>query len=336
MNERDYQDLLARTKVARAHTDAILKAFTPGTYPAGDQFDIQNARARAGALAALDRNSSLDPEWPWGVINDLAGPLLPGLLVVIGGYAGNGKTAFLLNIARALLGRDVAWAFFGLELADETLTQLFAALDCGLPRHDVIENTLTEAERRALVGSIEALAVKSPLMHFVPDPEATADAVAQRTYELHRARGVRVVILDHLHHLNYDTAASLRTGVSQAVRTLKSVAKELGVTFLVSAQLRRASDDKAQAYRTPGLSELMESGTIEQVADIVLFTHRQVQPGKFDLLRAFQRGDPAIRVSDFALPSRMGVTLAKHRFGRPVGITVSLHLHTPSDRLTEV
>lgn len=304
--------------------------------PEPNDFDEINRQARVAAIMALGRKSNEDPVWPWPSVGNALGPMLPGSLVILGGYTGNGKTAVLLNVARGLLAAKVPWAYVGLEMADHMLVSLLAALDCGLSRAAVIENSMSNAEADKVVASIQALYHSSGYMHFVPDPEMTADQVAARLRILHQQRGIRVAVIDHLHHLNYDDYPNLRQGVSRAVRLLKTVAVELGITLICSAQLRRESGDKAQAFRVPGLSELLETGTIEQVADMVLFTHRQIKPGSIDKLRAFQRGDPMITVADFAQPNRLALTIAKHRFGRTVGVTTALHLHYPSDRLTEL
>lgn len=294
-----------------------------------------NRAARTFAIANLYRNTSEFPVWAWPTLTNAVGPLVPGTLVVLGGYTGNGKTAMLLNLARSLLSQSVGWAYVGLELADYMLVQLLAALDCNLARWSIIEGATTPAEKAVMLDIIKGLRQYDPLMHFLPDPTVSAQDLVASIHALHAERKVRVVVLDHLHHLNYDESPNIRRAVSQAVRLLKETARQLDITIIVSAQLRRESQDKAQGYRIPGLSELAESGTIEQVADIVLMAHRQIMPGCAEKLRAYQKGDPTVREEDFAMPKRLGVTIRKHRFGRPIGVTIPLTIHTPSDRITD-
>lgn len=299
-------------------------------------FTELNKDARIRAICNLGSSPKDFPTWPWESVTKAVGPLLPGTLVIVGGVTGNGKTAFLLNLCRYHLRAGLAWGYFGLELADYMLVSLLAALDCGLPRYRVMENAITPAEREALIGSIQTFGKQEQLMHFVPDPSLSVDAVVARIADLHRERSVRFVVIDHLHQLNFDGSMSARLAIGRGVRLLKECAKTFGITIVASAQLRREIGDKAQLYRIPGLTELLETGAIEQVADVVVMVHRQVRQGCLEKLRAFQKGDPSVSPKDFAEPNRLGVSVAKHRFGRPVGVTVPLRLEWPSDRLWEV
>ena len=302
----------------------------PGDEP---DFERENREARLAALAAVDRDPSRDPAWPWPEVTNAVGPLTPGILITLGGYSGNGKTGVLLNLASHLLGARIPWVYFGLELADYLLVQLLAALRLNLPRHRVIEGTLTTAERDAVRAEISGYATHTELMHFVPDPDLSANDAVTRIRTLLAHQRPRVVIIDHLHQLNYDEQDNRRLAVSAAIRALKAIAIETGVTVIVAAQLRKGTDP-LYLWRTPSTADLLETASIEHVSDVVLFTHRQIAPSCTEQARAFAKGDPAVTPQHFAQPRRLALSLAKHRFGRPIGTTVPLTLHTPTDRLT--
>lgn len=304
----------------------------PGT---ATPFSRANADTLIAAFQDMKRSRADDPRWPWPSLNTLFGSMGPGHLIVLGGFTGNGKTALMLNVASALLDAGVPWAYAGLEMSPGILAECLGLLRCGLSRRALVDG-LSSRDQAHLETAFVTLTDSWHRWHFLPDSSLSAPVFADRIREAVDAYGVRVVILDHLHHLNYDGAESLRRGVDTAMRILKDVANETGVTIIASAQTRREASDKAQAYRVPAMTELAESGAIERMADIVGMVHRCVKPGTRDKVLAYQKGDPTVTERDFALPNRVGITLRKHRFGYPLGDTVMLALDWPTDRLSEV
>lgn len=297
-------------------------------------FEAQNRVARRRAIELLHRDRSGDPRFPWPSADRAVGPFSPGDVVVVGGGPGAFKTGSIGNLESSFLDAGVPWACFGFELDDAVLTQFLAGLRCGLPRDAVREGKLTPAALAALEAEIASLVRRTGEMHFVPDSRMTAGELVTRVRVLVAEMGVRVVFVDHVQHLDFTQEHDLRRGVTEAMHAIKACAKDTGVSFVVASQLARRPGDRLQPWRVPTLSELKESGAIEQLADIVLFVHRQIDPDKRDAARAFAKGESDDPTA-FEIPRRLGLTVAKHRFAKPIGVTVPLTIHLPADRITE-
>lgn len=287
----------------------------------------------ANALAHLDENTEALPRWPWPRLHEAVGPLRGGTVWVLGAVQGNGKTAVGLNLVEALTAQRTPWLYVGLEVDAKVLRAWWACLKTGIPRYRLNDNSLSEDERKGLRDEIVAQREHSKLAHFANGYTMSPEYVIGLATRLWRTRRVKVVILDHLQHLDYNTPY-LRQAVGDAMKSIKACALEHDLVFVVASQLTRRSRDSLQAFRVPAISELKESGSIEQIADVVLFAHRGLKPDSMAEQKKFRQegGD----ISDFAVCDRLYLHVAKHRFGLRTGHSIPLQIHTPSDRIVEV
>jgi len=305
--------------------DQILKAIEE---PAHERVARE---VRDGARARLAEDKSGYPRWCWPGVDKATGPLAPGECWTIGALQGNGKTAFLLNVIDSLTADLVPWVYFGLEVDAPTLMLWWAAMRQGIPRYRLVDNTLTPAETDALRGEVDDLMRYTGATNFVPMHDVNPRQVVQTMGKMMGAG--RVVIIDHLHHLNYGDTSNLRGAVSAAMRSIKAQAVTTGQSVLIASQLARRPGDLLQPWRVPATSELKESGAIEQISDVVLFLHRQMRPGTKDAQKAYLAGEgPA---AAFEHPGRIGLTVAKHRLGKPAHVTLDLEIQAPTDRIYE-
>jgi len=312
------------------------------TIPTGDQIlaaieepahERVAREIRESARARLVEDKSGYPRWDWPGVDRATGPLAPGEVWTLGALQGNGKTAFLLNVIDSLTTARVPWLYFGLEVDAPTLMLWWAAMRQGIPRYRLVDNTLTEAETAALRGEVDALMAYTGTANFVPMPDVTPDQVVRLVEKAVKAKAARVVIVDHLHHLNYDDAPNLRMGVTSAMRAFKALAVEHRLTMVLAAQLSRRPGDLLQPFRTPSTGELAESGSIERISDVVLFLHRMTKPNTREAQRLYATGEAP--VESFAWRNRIGLTVAKHRLGKPAHVTIPLEIRAPTDRIDE-
>ena len=209
----------------------------------------------------------------------------------------------------------------------------WACLRSDIPRYRLNDGSLSSQERQALEGVIETQHQHAAYAHFANGFTMSPQQVLNLATRAAKSDGVRVIILDHLQHLEYGTPY-LRQAVGDAMKSIKACALTHNLVFVIASQLTRRSRDNLQAFRVPAISELKESGSIEQIADVVLFAHRGLKRDSLAEQKKFRQegGD----ISAFAIPNRLFLHIAKHRFGLPTGHSIPLQIHVPTDRITDV
>ncbi len=190
-------------------------------------------------------------------------------LIIVGARPGMGKTSFALNIARnvALKGKKVA--FFSLEMTRDQIAQRLLSNEASIPSTKLRTGELTPEEWTRLGNAGQHL---SNADIFVD--ETSGITVPEMKAKLLRNK-VDVVIIDYLGLMQSAKRTENRVQeVSDITRNLKIMAKDLKVPVIACAQLSRGTETKGKSHR-PALSDLRESGSIEQDADIVLFLYRE-------------------------------------------------------------
>ena len=190
-------------------------------------------------------------------------------LIVLAARPGVGKTSLGLNIARHVAvtrGRKVA--FFSLEMGREQLASRLLASEALVEGTKLRSGDLTDGEWSRLVEAGDIL--RRANLYFDDTPGLT---VPEMKGKLRRLDYVDLVVVDYLQLMTGTRKTDNRVNeISEITRNLKVMAKELNVPVIALSQLRRATDRTKD--RRPGLSELRDSGSIEQDADIVIFLHR--------------------------------------------------------------
>lgn len=191
-------------------------------------------------------------------------------LIVLAARPGVGKTSFGLNIARhaSVTGKRRV-AFFSLEMGREQLVSRLLSAEAVVEGNRLRSGDLTEGDWVKLVEAGDILSKAE--MYFDDNPSIT---VPEMKAKLRRLGGVDLVLVDYLQLMNSARRIDNRVQeITEITRSLKIMAKELDVPVIAMSQLRRPTD-RAMDHR-PGLSELRDSGSIEQDADIVIFLHRE-------------------------------------------------------------
>lgn len=230
----------------------------------------------------------------WGYA-DLDGPvnlLAPGQLAVIGARPGVGKSIMLCDVARhvAVYQQRKVLALT-LEMDSADWGRRILAAEARVPLTAIITRTV-DGDGWERVAKAHAMVTGAPLV--IDDTPGVGIGEIRAAVREHQPA---VVIVDYLQLIQVDARRSRREGVEQLTRDLKLLAKQEQVAVLVGAQLNRESEKRGSGR--PVLSDLRETGTVEQDADVVLLLHRpdMVNPdsdraGEVDVIVAKQRNGP--------------------------------------------
>lgn len=211
---------------------------------------------------------------PTGLIDldRLLGGMQRSDLLIVAGRPGSGKTGFLLSVAKNAAQRHrKRVAIFSLEMSAEQLVQRLIAQETGIDTQRLRTGKLTDEEWPLFTHAIEVL---SDTHIWLDDtPAITPLQLRTKCRRLHLEYELDLIIVDYLQLMAGDTRSENRVQeVSYISRNLKILARELNVPVLAAAQLSRAVEQRAD--KRPMLSDLRESGSLEQDADVVMFIHR--------------------------------------------------------------
>jgi len=223
-------------------------------------------------------------------------------LIIIAARPSMGKTAFALSMARNMSidhGKHVA--IFSCEMSSIQLVNRLIIAETDIPGEKIRNGRLSEDEWKQLDSRIKKL-VQAPI--FIDDtPAISIFELRAKCRRLMAQHKLDIVIVDYLQLMSGpENAGSREQEVSNISRSLKSIAKELNVPILALSQLNRSVEMRGGTKR-PLLSDLRESGAIEQDADMVVFIHRQEKFG----IPAFEDGSSTKGIAE--------IILAKNRNG---------------------
>jgi replicative DNA helicase len=205
-------------------------------------------------------------------LDHLLGGMQSSDLLIVAGRPASGKTAFILSAAKnAAQKHKKHVAIFSLEMSNEQLVQRMIAQETGIDSQRLRTAKLEEEEWSLLAHAIEVL---SDTVIFLDDtPALTPLQLRTKCRRLHMEFKLDLVLVDYLQLMSSGVRSENRVQeVSYISRNLKVLARELDVPVLAAAQLSRAIEQRAD--KEPMLSDLRESGSLEQDSDIVMFIHR--------------------------------------------------------------
>lgn len=209
------------------------------------------------------------------VLDKLTSGWQPSDLIIVAGRPGMGKTAFTLSMARNIaVGQNVPVAFFSLEMSSVQLITRLISSETGLSSEKLRTGRLQEHEWKQLNIKVKGLE-KAPL--FIDDtPSLSIFDLRAKARRLKSQHDIQMIIIDYLQLMTGGSSKSSgnrEQEISMISRNLKALAKELDVPVIALSQLSRAVETRGGSKR-PLLSDLRESGAIEQDADIVSFIYR--------------------------------------------------------------
>jgi replicative DNA helicase len=205
------------------------------------------------------------------VLDDILGGLRRSDMIVLAARPSAGKTSLALGIARnAAVQQKARVAIFSVEMAREQLVERLLASEASVDSKQLRLGQQTEAEERRIM---EATGVLSEAPIFIDDsPILRMVEMKSKARRLHYERGIDLIIVDYLQLVRGDGREGRVQEVTEISRSLKELARELNVPVIAVSQLSRAPEGRAS--HRPQLSDLRESGAIEQDADVVVFIYR--------------------------------------------------------------
>lgn len=226
--------------------------------------DISNQEGMSGVPTGFSKLDQLTSGWQ------------PSDLVILAARPGMGKTAFVMSMAKNMaIEFDMAVAIFSLEMSSVQLITRMISSETGISSEKLRKGNLETYEWEALNVKVKKLS-DAPI--FIDDtPSLSVFDLRAKARRLVSQHNVRIIVIDYLQLMT--AGSSMKSGgnreqeISTISRNLKALAKELNVPVIALSQLSRAVETRGGSKR-PLLSDLRESGAIEQDADIVSFIYR--------------------------------------------------------------
>jgi len=272
-----------------------LAEIMPGTLE-----EIDAIFSRGGVLAGVPTGfAELDR-----VTNGLHG----GQMIVIAARPAIGKSTVGLDLARsASIKHGLTSAIFSLEMSRNEIAMRLLSAEASIALNHLRSGTMSDADWQKLARKMSAVS-EAPL--FIDDsPNMTMMEIRAKCRRLKQRHDLRLVIIDYLQLMSSGKKVESRQQeVSEFSRSLKLLAKELEVPVVAISQLNRGPEQRTD--KRPMMSDLRESGSIEQDADMVILLHRE---------DAYERESPRAGEADFIL--------AKHRNGPTANVTVAFQGH---------
>jgi len=206
-------------------------------------------------------------------LDKLLGGLQKSDLLIIAGRPASGKTGFLLTVAKnAAMKHKKHVALFSLEMSNEQLVQRMIAQETGINTQDLRSGKIGENQWDLFTKAIEVLG--DAKIYLDDTPALTPIQMRTKCRRLHLEHHIDLVLVDYIQLMSSESRTDNRVQeVSYISRNLKTLARELNVPVLAAAQLSRAVEQRSD--KKPILSDLRESGSLEQDADIVMFIHKK-------------------------------------------------------------
>lgn len=258
---------------------------------------LQKAAANKGGLTGLPTG--------YAKLDDYTAGWQKSDLVIIAGRPAMGKTSFALSLAKNIaVDYNTPIAFFSLEMNNVQLVNRLISNVCEIEGKKILNGQLDDEEWSRLDKNIGRL--QSAPIYVDDTPGMSIFELRTKARRLVREKGVKIIMIDYLQLMNASGArfGSRQEEVATISRSLKGLAKELDIPVLALSQLSRNVEGReGPEGKRPLLSDLRESGSIEQDADMVLFVHR---PEYYRILTDEKGND---------LRGKAQIIIAKHRKG---------------------
>ena len=271
---------------------------------------ISNSMSSLGDIAMevyemLETKGRRGVETGYFELDDMLNGLQPGEMIIIAARPSMGKTAIAMNMIEHIAANtQLACGVFSLEMSKQQLAQRLMCSRAQIDAHKVRKGLLQREEYHHLAMTVNELA-KAPI--FVDDsPGLTILDLRAKARRLKRQHDIKCIMIDYMQLMDNPGVESRQQQISEISRGIKAVARDLAVPVIALSQLNRASEG-GDGHR-PRMSDLRESGSIEQDADVVMLLHREDY---------YRMSDP-----DFVPDNIAEIIIAKQRNG-PTG-TVKL------------
>jgi replicative DNA helicase len=322
-NASYYAEIVREKAILRRLVDAGTRIVQYGYAGEGDVDDLVDA-AQAEVYKVTDRRSSEDyaplSEIMDGVLDeieaignreaglygvptgfvdldDLTNGLHNGQMIIVAARPAVGKSTFALDLCRAAsIHNNMASVFFSLEMTRSEITMRLLSAEAKVPLNHIRNGALNEDDWTKLARKMGEVS-SAPV--FIDDsPNMTMMEIRAKARRLKQRHDLRLIVIDYMQLMTSGKKVESRQlEVSEFSRQIKLLAKELEVPIIALSQLNRGPEQRSD--KRPMLSDLRESGSLEQDADMVILLHREdlyeresARPGEADLIVAKHRNGP--------------------------------------------
>ncbi len=251
--------------------------------------EIETAMGRDGKMVGVPTG--------FAELDDLTNGLYPGQLIILAARPALGKSTLGLDFARsAAIKNDMPTIIFSLEMGRSEIAMRLLSAEASVPLQHMRKGTV-HTNDWTTIASTRGRINDAPL--YIDDsPNMTLVEIRAKCRRLKQRHNLKMVVIDYLQLLSSGKKVESRQQeVSEFSRALKLLSKELDVPVIALSQLNRASEQRAD--KMPAISDLRESGSLEQDADMVILLHREStyekenpRAGEADLILAKQRNGP--------------------------------------------
>jgi len=222
-------------------------------------------------------------------------------LIIIAARPGMGKTSFVLSIARnAAIDYNRPVAFFSLEMSSIQLVHRLFSIETGIPSEKIAKGKLSDDEWQRLTNKLGPLNKANLIIDDTP--ALSVFDLRAKCRRLKHQHDIQLIIVDYLQLMQGGVETDKGKGnreqeISYISRSLKALAKDLNVPVIALSQLSREVEKRSTTFKRPQLSDLRESGSIEQDADLVMFIYRP----EYYKLETFEDETPAQGLADIMI-----------------------------------
>lgn len=263
-------------------TGAKNRLITAGEMMASALERIDTRRETGGKLVGISSGYH-------GIDERMAG-FRPGQMIVIGARPSIGKTSLALNIASRVAMRGEPVLFFSIEMPEAEIADRLLAMGSGVSMHKINSTNITEDEAKTLTATASPNGFGGCDFFLDDNGNQSVEQIAQVARRAVRKFGVRLIVIDYLQLITPANRRENRNSqVGEMSRAVKHIARDLGVAVICLAQLNRESESRGGE---PKLSDLRDSGEIEQHADGVMLMHPNGDENLIDIIIAKNRNGP--------------------------------------------
>ncbi|MBX3092052.1 MAG: replicative DNA helicase [Cryobacterium sp.] len=262
--------------------------------------EIEAAKGRGGLMTGIPTG--------FAELDELTNGLHPGQLIIVAARPALGKSTLALDFARAAsIGNDLPSIVFSLEMGRSEIAMRLLSAESSVPLQNMRKGTVDSRDWTTIAHTRGR--INDAPLYIDDSPNMTLVEIRAKCRRLKQRVGLKMVIIDYLQLMTSGKRVESRQQeVSEFSRALKLLAKELQVPVVALSQLNRGPEQRSD--KMPALSDLRESGSLEQDADLVILLHRE---------SAYEKDNPRAGEADFIV--------AKHRNGPTRTITVAFQGH---------
>lgn len=225
---------------------------------------IDRLRERGGRLTGLGTD--------YYDLDDMTGGLQPGELIIVAARPSMGKTSLALNLTERVAGKGAGVAFFSLEMSNQQVIQNMLCNRAQIDGQAMRKGRITDVQYKRLLDEADRL-YEAPI--FVDDtPGVTATQLRAKCRRLKQKHDIQMVVVDYLQLMSAGgRVESRQQEIATISRAMKGIARELQVPVIALSQLNRDVENRDD--HRPRMSDLRESGALEQDADVIMLLHRE-------------------------------------------------------------